>query len=64
MQSFGIRVAKFHFNVFAMCLDGFATDAKFFRNLTGPVPSRDQCQHRYLAIAKDIEEQPAHAMGH
>ena len=55
MQRFGIRVAEFHFDVFAMCLDRLATDAKFFRDLTNTVPSRDECEHRHFAIAKDIE---------
>ena len=55
MQRFGIRVAEFDFDVFAMCLDGFATDAKFFRDLTGAVPRRDKCEHRHLAIAEDIK---------
>ena len=55
MQRFRIRVAEFELDVLAVALDGFAADAKFFRNLTDTVFSRDQCEHGHLAIAKDIE---------
>ena len=55
MQCFGIRVAEFELDMLAVALDGFAANAKFFRDLTGAVSSRDECEHRHLAIAEDIE---------
>ena len=55
MQRFGIRVAKFELDVLAVCLDGFATDAKLFRDLTGAMPSRDEREHGHLAIAENIK---------
>ena len=55
MQRFGIRVAEFELDVLAVCLDGFWTDAKFFRDLSSAVSSRYQREHRHLAIAKDVE---------
>ena len=55
MQRFGIGVAEFELDMLAVCLDGFATDAKLFRDLTAAVPSRNQCEHRHLAIAEDID---------
>ena len=39
----------------AVAFDGFATDPKFFRDLTGAMPSRNEREHRHLAIAKNIE---------
>jgi len=41
MQRFGIGVAEFELDMLAVCLDGFATDAKLFRDLTAAVPSSD-----------------------
>ena len=55
MQRFGMGVAELELDMLAMCLDGFATDAKLFRNLSGAVPSRDRCEHRHLAIAENID---------
>jgi hypothetical protein len=55
MQRFGITVAEFKLDVFAMRLDRLATDAKLFRDLTGAVSSRDERENRHLAIAKNIE---------
>ena len=55
MQRFGIRVAEFELDVLTMCLDRFAADAEFFRNLTGAVARRNEREHRHLAIAEDIE---------
>ena len=55
MQRFGIRVAEFRLDVLAMCFHRLAADSEFLRDLTGAVPSRDQCEHRHLAIAEDIE---------
>ena len=57
MQRFGIRVAEFHFDVFAMCLDRLAADSEFFRDLTGAVPSRDECEHHYLAMPLPRDDQ-------
>jgi len=55
MQRFGVWVAEFELDVFAMRLDRLATDTKLFRDLTGAVSSRDECEHRHLAIAKNID---------
>src|SRR6266487_1446976 len=55
MQPFGIRVAEFELDVFAMRLDRLATDTKLFRDLTRAVSRRDECENRHLAIAKNIE---------
>jgi hypothetical protein len=55
MQRFGIRVAEFELDMLAVCLDGFAADAELSRDLTAAVPSRDECEHRHLAIAENIE---------
>jgi len=55
MQRFGIRVAEFELDVLTVCLDGFAADAKFFRNLSNTVFGCDQGKHCHLAIAQDIE---------
>ena len=55
MQRFGIRVAEFELDMLAVAFDGFATDPKFFRDLTGAMPSRNEREHRHLAIAEDIE---------
>jgi len=54
MQRFGIRVAEFELDVLAVCLDGFWTDAKFFRDLSSAVSSRDEREDRHLAIAENI----------
>jgi len=43
MQRFGIRVAEFELDMLTVALDGFAADAKFFRDLTDAVPYRDEC---------------------
>ena len=55
MQCFGIGVAEFELDVLAVCLDGFWTDAKFFRDLSSAVSSRDEGEDRHLAIAEDIK---------
>ena len=55
MQRFSIRVAEFELDMPAVALDGFAADPKFFRDLTGAMASRNEREHRHLAIAKDIE---------
>src|SRR6266576_7326749 len=55
MQRFGIRVAEFELDMLAVRLDRFAANAKFFRDLTAAVPSRDEREYRHLAIAEDIE---------
>ena len=55
MQRFGISVTEFELDMLAVCLDRLAADAKLFRDLTGAVPSRDECEHSHLAIAEDIE---------
>ena len=55
MQRFGIRLAEFELDVFAMRLDRLATDTKLFRDLTRAVSRRDECENRHLAIAKNIE---------
>lgn len=55
MQGFRVGIPKLEFDVLAVGLDGFAADAKFFRNLTGAMPSRDEREHCRLAIAEDIE---------
>src|SRR3989442_8136977 len=38
-----------------MRLDRLATDTKLFRDLSRAVSSRDECEHRHLAVAKNIE---------
>ena len=40
MQRIGIRVAEFELDMLAVALDGFAANAKFFRDLTNTVFSR------------------------
>ena len=55
MQCFGIRVAEFELDMLAVALDGFAADAKFFRDLSNTVFGCDQRKHRHLAIAENIE---------
>ena len=47
MQRFGIGVAEFELDMLAVCLDRFAADAKFFRDLTGAMPTRNQREHRH-----------------
>ena len=55
MQRFGIGVAEFELDMLAVALDGFAADAELSRYLTNAVPSRNQSEHRHLAIAEDIQ---------
>src|SRR5438477_9367716 len=55
MQCFSIRVAEFELDMLTVCLDGFAADAEFLRDLSNTVFGCDQRKHRHLAIAKDIE---------
>src|SRR5207237_9008389 len=55
MQRFGIWVAEVELDVLTLCLDRLAADAEFFRNLTGAVARRHECEHRDLAVAADIE---------
>src|SRR5438477_2838435 len=57
MQRFGIRVAEFRLDVLAMCFHRLAADSEFLRDLTGAVPSRDQCEHRHLAIPLPRDDQ-------
>src|SRR4029077_6410695 len=55
MQRFGIRVTEFELDMLAVCLDGFWTDAEFFRDLSSAVSSGDEREHRHLAIAENIK---------
>ena len=52
MQRLGIGEAEFQLDVLAVCFDGLAADAKFFRDLTSTVSSRDEREDGHLAIAK------------
>src|SRR6476619_1385233 len=55
LEFLSIAVAELLLDMLRMRLNCFSANAKFFCDLTSAMFSRNECEHRQLPIAEDIE---------